>query len=396
MLTLQVLFWLSVGLIGYAYIGYPVALALLTRFWPKPVRPMVMHMAPEDWPKVSLIIAAYKEQALILHRIQNALQMDYPADRLEILIGVDGEEDLTGDLVRTVDDPRVKLLQFPQRRGKPSVLNDCVTVASGNLIAFSDANTFWEPDALKKLVRHFQQENIGGVCGQLILTDAKTGKNADGLYWKYENILKRWEGRIGALLGFNGAIYLIRSELWESIPPQTIVDDFLIGMRIHVRGQRLVFEEQAIAHEETAPTIQAEFHRRTRIGAGGFQSLVWLTPLLKPRYGQIAFAFWSHKVLRWFCPLLMLIVLVMNIVLAATGPAFYSWLLAGQAVFYTVAYSARFFPGNGAPTKLVRLASMFVGMNAALAVGFWRWFRNQQKGTWVRTERSEERVGVKN
>ncbi len=391
MLTMQVLFWVSCGLIGYTYLGYPVLLSLIARFWPNRFEQPSTQVSPRDWPMVSLIISAYKEQALILHRINNALQMDYPADRLEILIGVDGEEDLTGELVRTVNDSRVKLMQFPQRRGKPSVLNDCIAAATGELIAFSDANTFWEPDALKKQVRHFVSEQVGGVCGQLILTDATTGKNADGLYWKYENCLKRWEGRIGALLGFNGAIYVIRRELWESIPSQTIVDDFLIGMRIHRQHRTLVFEEQATANEETAPSVQAEFHRRTRIGAGGFQSLMWLAGLLSPRYGQVAFAFWSHKVLRWLCPLFMLIAFGTNLFLAVTGSSLYCWLLVAQLAFYSIAYSSRFIPGNGAPEKLVRLTSMFVGMNAALAVGFWRWAANQQKGTWTRTERSQEK-----
>ncbi len=390
MLLLQVLFWTACGLVVYGYLGYPIVLGTLARFWPNPAPVDVSKRAPEDWPQVSLIIAAYKEQTLILQRIENALRMDYPADRLEILIGVDGNEDLTGDLVRTVDDPRVKRMQFPQRRGKPSVLNDCAASATGELIAFSDANTFWEPDALKKLVAHFAHPKVGGVCGQLILTDAATGKNVDGLYWKLENKLKNWEGRIGALLGFNGAIYVIAARHWEPIPPQTIVDDFLIGMRIYRGGQTLVYEKEAIAHEETAPSIQAEFQRRTRIGAGGFQSLCWLADLLSPVYGTLSLAFWSHKVIRWACPLFMLVALVTNIALAVNGSPLYLGLLAAQTLFYGLAIFSRHLSGNRAAAKLLRLISMFVDMNIALAIGFWRWFSQRQKGTWARTERSQE------
>lgn len=390
MLALQIAFWTACGFVLYGYVGYPILLGLLAKFRKPQSVPDLVARSPEDWPRVSLIIAAYKEEAMILQRIANALQMDYPADRLEILIGVDGNEDLTGELVGTVDDSRVKLHQFPQRRGKPSVLNDCAAMATGELIAFSDANTFWEPNALKLLVRHFQNASVGGVCGQLILTDATTGKNSDGLYWKYENCLKRWEGRIGALLGFNGAIYVIQKSLWQPIPAQTIVDDFLIGMQIYLQDKTLVFEENAIANEETAPSIHAEFQRRARIGAGGFQSLCWLSSLLNPKYGSVAFAYWSHKVVRWVCPFMMFVALVTNVALVAQGQTGYEWLLLAQGLFYSIACLGRFLPGNGASVRLVRLSSMFVSMNAALAVGFWRWISKRQKGTWARTARSVE------
>lgn len=381
----------AIGLIVYAYAVYPLAIALLARR--RHTRPAgnsvdAVTRRPEDWPFVSLIIAAYKEEGIILQRLNNALFMDYPADRLEIIIGCDGNEDRTGDLVRTVGDARIRLLQFPARRGKPSVLNDCVAAARGDVLAFSDANTFWDRDALKQLVRHFQEERVGGVCGQLILTDPETGANVDGVYWKYENFLKRCEGKIGALLGFNGAIYAIRRELWEPIPAHSIVDDFLIGMRIYLRQRTLVFEENAVANEESAPSMQAEFHRRARIGAGGFQSLGWLLPLLHPRYGAVAFAFWSHKVLRWFCPALMLAALGANLVLVARPP--YAALLAGQVLFYGLALAGSRLPGNRLAGRVARLCSMFVGMNAALAVGFWRWASKSQSGAWKRTARSGE------
>ncbi|WP_437203058.1 glycosyltransferase family 2 protein [Planctomicrobium sp. SH664] len=386
---MQILFWASVGLILYSYALYPLGLGLAARLAGRRLNRSVTARSPGDWPFVTLIIAAYKEEGMILQRVANALQMDYPADRLEILIGCDGQEDLTGELVKTVNDSRVRLLQFPQRRGKPSVLNDCMSEARGEIVAFSDANTFWDRDALKRIVAHFDDPQVGGVCGQLYLTDPETGANVDGAYWKYENFLKRNEGKLGALLGFNGAIYCIRRELWEPIPPQSIVDDFLIGMRIYGKGRQLVFDEDAVAHEETAPTMGAEFHRRARIGAGGFQSLCWLWQMLSPAYGMVSVAFWSHKVLRWCCPLFMAIALLSNLVLAS-GSSWYFALLLGQLVFYAVAGLAHIVPGNGASVRLLKLTSMFVGMNAALAVGFWRWATRRQSGKWKRTARSTE------
>lgn len=388
MTGLQFIFWISAGLIGYAYLGYPVVIGILAKISRPRKLQAIRKRMDNGLPFVSLIIAAYKEESVILERVSNALLMDYPADKLEIIIGCDGDEDATGELVKTVEDSRVRLLQFEQRRGKPSVLNDCVSAARGDIIAFSDANTFWNRDSLLRLVAHFRDARVGGVCGQLLLTDPHTGENVDGLYWKYENFLKRCEGTVGALLGFNGAIYAIRRNLWTSIPARTIVDDFLIGMRIHQRRQQVVFEEQAIAHEETAPSIAAEFQRRARIGAGGFQSLCWLLPLLSPLYGRLAFAFWSHKVLRWLCPALMVIAFVTNLLLVPQP--FYAVLLCGQILFYSIAYAGRSLPGRGPASRLVKLSAMFVDMNAALAVGFYRWAGRNQSGAWKRTARSTE------
>jgi len=443
---IEITFWAAIGLMAYAYLGYPILIGLLSRCLPQ--RPATLLRAANKTsqaaeipfprasslqvllgvlsreqnlpnkrnspftskfaassvtgsksvasqpmtglPFVSLIIAAYQEESVILQRIQNALQMNYPADKIEILIGCDGNEDATGQLVSTVQDSRVRLLQFEKRRGKPSVLNDCVAAARGEVIAFSDANTFWNRDALLHLVSHFRHPRTGGVCGQLFIVDPVTGDNVDGLYWKYENFLKRCEGRLGALLGFNGAIYAIRKQLWQPIPPQTIVDDFLVGMRIHQQGQRIVFDAAAIAHEESAPSMAAEFHRRARIGAGGFQSLCWLLPLLSPHYGSVAFAFWSHKVLRWLCPMLMLVALGTN--LALISQPLYAALFGCQTLFYLGAVMGHYSGGQGVSAKVLRLFSLFVSMNAALAVGFYRWAGRTQSGAWKRTARTQELI----
>lgn len=396
MITLEILCWVSIGLILYSYVVYPVLLGIVSRIAVARKKAVAGRstqvdqdlQAAEDWPMVSLVIAAYREEQVIADRVQNALNLDYPADRFEVLIGVDGQEDSTGELVAkaALRDSRVRLLQYPQRRGKASVLNDSIPQAVGQIVCLSDANTFWDRDALKKMVCHFSDPRVGGVCGRLILTDASGGENVDGLYWKYENWLKEKEGDMGALLGANGAIYAIRKSLYEPIPAHTIVDDFLIGMRIHQAGHQFLYDKSAIAREETAPTIRDEFQRRTRIGAGNFQSLGWLSGLLWPAYGLVSWAFWSHKVLRWICPALMVVALVANFILA--DQPIYRGLLVAQSAFYGLALLGSLWkiPGKfGSPT---RLAWMFVMMNVALGFGFHRWLFKTQKGTWKRTERS--------
>ena len=336
---------------------------------------------------VSLIIAAYKEEKVILPRLVNATLLDYPPDRLEIIVGVDGKEDTTGELVSEFSDSRVRLLQYPVRRGKASVLNDTVPQARGEIVIFSDANTMTQPDSIKQLVRHFNDERVGAVCGKLELIDPASGQNVDGVYWKYENFLKRCEGRLNGLLGVNGGIYALRKELYEPIPTNAIVDDFLIGMRVHLRGRRLVYDPSAVALEETPDTIGQEFQRRSRIGAGGFQSLQWLWPLLNPLRGWIAFTFWSHKIARWLCPLLMIGALVANVGLMSQP--LYRSLLIAQEAFYLVAVIGKVWLTDNRLPRSLRLPAMFVSMNVALLAGLWRSLRGIRGGTWKRTERTQ-------
>lgn len=391
---LELVLWVSLGTVAYVYLIYPVLVAMLacltSRRSSRDPGTMedVFGKAIEHWPIVTLIIAAYREESVILQRLQNALLLDYPADRLEIIVGCDGREDLTGELARTCDDSRITVLEFEQRRGKASVLNDCVATARGEIVVLSDANTMMEPQSVRRLVRHFGNGRIGGACGKLILTDPLTGQNVDGVYWRYENFLKRCEAKCGVLLGFNGALYAIRKSLFQQLPAETLVDDFIVGMRIYLQGRNLVYDSTAVAREETPALISSEFQRRVRIGAGGFQSLRLLWRLLTPQHGRLAWAFWSHKVLRWVCPLFLLTAMAANLALASSS--IYLQLLLLQASFYAIAACGLWWGACGRLAKPVRIAALFVSMNAALLVGAWRWIRGTQGAQWKRTERADE------
>ncbi|MFK7778904.1 MAG: glycosyltransferase family 2 protein [Gimesia sp.] len=391
---IEISFWTSISLIVFSYAGYPLITWILSR----KKRQSNSNQLLEDkisadassLPFVSIVIAAYREESVILERLNNLAKLDYPSDKLEILIGCDGNLDLTGELVKSYDHERIRLIQFEQRRGKSSVLNDCVPIANGEIIVFSDANTQMDPLCIKQLVKHFQNESIGCVCGQLILEDTVSGQNVDGLYWKYENFLKNCESQLGAVLGVNGAIYALRKNLYKAIPPHVINDDFMIGMQVHLAGYQLVYEAAAFAVEESAPSIQAEFQRRTRIGTGAFQSLRYLKGLLNPKYGYIAFAFWSHKVLRWFCPVFMFIALLTNIFLFAHP--FYQATMLAQETFYLMALIGIHFVHGERKIKLFRIPGMFVQMNYALVIGLFRCLFLKQNGTWERTDRGPSNV----
>jgi cellulose synthase/poly-beta-1,6-N-acetylglucosamine synthase-like glycosyltransferase len=384
-------FWLSVAFAWYAYVGYPLVLWLLARWFGR--RRQAPAPADSELPTLTLLIAAYNEQAEIGRRIQSALQMDYPADKLEIVVASDGSTDATPAIVRRFASRGVRLLHYPRRRGKAAVLNSAFEEVKGQVVLLSDANTYIDPDAPRRIARWFQDPGVGVVCGRLVLTDPVSGGNVDSLYWKYETFLKQCEGQLGALLGANGGIYSIRRELFAPIPEATIVDDFVIPLLARLRsGCAIVYDRRAVAREETPPTIGSEFHRRSRIGAGGFQSLGLLWELLHPRHGWVAFTFWSHKVCRWLCPFFLVGLLASNLLLWERP--FYRWALAAQAGFYLASILAAFVPGRTKVLKALRLATMFTGMNAALLLGFWRWLWGNQGAAWKRTMRLAEAEGA--
>lgn len=379
-------FWLCAAGVAYSYLLYPAFLYLAARLFGRSDAPP--PSCPDaDLPRLSLLVAAHNEEAVIDGRVRNALALDYPREKLEIVIASDGSEDRTAEIVRRYADRGVRLLDFPNRRGKATVLNDAMGQLTGQIVLLSDANTDTDPDAARKLARWFADPAIGAACGRLVLTDPASGKNVDSLYWRYETFLKRQESRLGALLGSNGAIYAIRRELLRPIPNATIIDDFVIPLLAKQRsGCRLIYDCSAVAREESAPDIATEFRRRSRIGAGGWQAIGMLWRLLNPMRGWIAFTFFSHKILRWLCPFFLLLMVVTSA--ALWNRPLYRWLLVAQAAFYLAALLGRHVPRGVPLAKFLRLANMFASMNAALLVGFFRWVSGPQTGIWRPTRRA--------
>ncbi len=386
-----VVFWICCALVAYAYFIYPLLIWCFGRLFARRKPPAPADGA--DYPTVTLLIAAYNEEAVIEARIQNALSLDYPKDKLEIIVAADGCTDGTTDIVRRFADDGVRLVESPQRRGKAAALNATFKHITGDIVILSDANTHTEPDAAKMLVRWFRDPKVGVVCGRLVLTDRQTGRNADSLYWRYETFIKRSEGKLGALLGANGAIYAIRRDVYTPINDDTLVDDLVIPLLARLRtGCQVVYESDAVAHEETAMHLSCEFQRRSRIGAGGFQTMTRLWRLLDPRQGWVAFTFCSHKVIRWLGPFLLIGAIVSNLLL--WNVPFYQLMLIAQIGFYLIAFLGAYVPPRIRILKPLWLTTMFAGMNMALLFGFWRWLTGQQKAAWRRTARLAELTAV--
>ncbi len=370
---LQAVFWSSVLLLGYANVGYPVLLFAWARLRPRP------FLKGNRKPTVTVVIAAHNEALLIEARLANLLSSDYPKDRLDILLGLDGCTDKTADRARALGATAVSVIEFDERRGKPSVLNALVPLATGEVVVFGDARQRYSAEAIGALVAPFADPLVGAVTGDLILTegDGRPLEQGLGLYWRCEKSIRRNESRVGSVVGVTGAIYAIRRELFEALPPDTILDDVLVPMRIARRGYRVVFEPFARAYDGAPSSLSGEFARKVRTISGNFQLFAreaWLLGPGNPLLLQTV----SHKALRLLTPALLLLAFVTNLLLL--DRALFQFILLAQFAFYLVAsfgHALRHLkiPGLAVPYVVCMLAS-------ATTMAFFRHLAGQQKVTW--------------
>jgi cellulose synthase/poly-beta-1,6-N-acetylglucosamine synthase-like glycosyltransferase len=393
MTAVLLLFWTSLGCIAYTYAGYPLVLMVISGV--RQLRTDWRHVSTgrtrrvarsQALPRVAVLVAAFNEERHIEQRIRNVLEQDYPADRLRIYVGSDCSSDRTGELVRSFNTERLTFADFKDRRGKPSVINDLAAMATEEILVLTDANTFFAPDTVSNLVRHFDEPDVGCVCGELRLVGGSDKvENQDHIYWRYERLLKFFESRIDALLGANGGVYALRRTDYTPIPARTIVDDFWISMEIIESGRRCVYDPEAVATEEIPARIGDEFRRRVRIGIGNYQAFVRFTRMLDPRRGWVALSFLSHKCMRWLVPHFMLTALACNVLLLDRG--LYAALFIGQLLFYLGAWVGWRYAQNGMAPKLLRIPLFFVSMNLGLLVGFWKFATGGVSGVWARSAR---------
>ena len=384
---LMYLFWIGIFLIFYTYIGYPLVLIVLNKIF------LNVSKADKDTaaylPGVSLLITAYNEEECIGDKIENSLQLDYPSDKLEIWIASDGSTDKTNEIVKTFmqENKRIHLLEF-KRSGKSVVLNKAMPSLQNDIVVFSDANTEYASDAIKKLVRHFPDTRLGCVCGRLIYRnpgEVISGKG-ESFYWEYETILKKMESKLGYVAGANGAIYAIRRSLFTPLPPGTINDDFEISMQIVKRGYRCIYEENAFAYEDVALTMESEFKRHVRDSGGHYIAVMHLLGLLNPFTGIRSFIYWSHRILRWFVPFVLIIIFILNGMLINHFCFKTTFIL--QVAFYVLVIIGFFNLNSKRLSFLMYIPFYFCNLNFALLVGFFKAVSGMQKTTWERTERS--------
>ena len=381
----------ALGVLVYTYLGYPVLLWIVSR-----LRTPLTTVSgePTCWPTVTVIVSAHNEEAVISRRIQNLLEQNYPQECLQILIGSDGSTDGTHEAVARYRFAKVKLAAFSDRRGKASVLNDLAAMATGEYLVFTDAATVFYPDSIRQLMTGFYRYPTAAVIGgELELRSPERSGNADGLYWRYEMFLKMNESHVGAGLGVSGAIYAIRRKDYQSLPPQTMADDFLEPMLIRLRTKGdVVLHPRARAWQVTPVRVADEFHRRVRTGGGIFHVLLETWRLLLPQWGTVSWAYWSHKTLRLLGPWILLTALIGNLWMLNHWA--YQVLFMLQASVYGLGMTAgkvRVIPVVG---KVAGAARYFLVLNAALAVGCLKFMFGMARPTWDRTQRPSEPVGV--
>ena len=341
---MEALFWLSIGLIAYVYVGYPAVLRVWSMLVAKggPDDASVRRWSPDDVPGVSVVIAARNEARRLPARIDNLLASDYPLDRLQIIVASDGSTDHTADALAPYAS-RIDVLMMPPR-GKAAALNAAVAKAQHPILVFADARQRFAPDAIRRLVRHFHRLSIGAVSGELVLDceradvvgPASTIGDGVGAYWKYEKWLRRHEAMVGSTLGVTGAIYAMRRSLWRPLPDDTILDDVLGPMRIVLQGYRVIFDHTAQAFDETARDAAVETRRKVRTLAGNFQLLALEPRLLVPGVNPVWFQLMSHKVGRLLVPYALAAAFVSSAWLAPAS-WIYATAAAGQVAFYALA-----------------------------------------------------------
>ncbi|MEW6359078.1 MAG: glycosyltransferase family 2 protein [Planctomycetota bacterium] len=332
-------------------------------------------------PQVSILIAAYNEESVIRNRIQNALDLDYPADRINIVVGSDGCSDRTDDEVKSISDPRVRLLSYPDRGGKASALNRCVPETECEIVVFTDANTFFERDALRALVRPFADERVGGVCGRLRMrSHGQVIGGANALHRSYEDFLKSKESAIHSCTGANGAIYAVRKEAYPFPDPDSVTEDFAITLQLVKDGWRVVFADDAVAYEESLGDVRRLLRQKSRIAAGTFQTLWRFRSLLMPARSPIAWQLFSHKLLRHLSPFFLLGAFVTSALLI--GDRLYGVLFGAQVCFYAAAIGAWLLDAAHLPCGLLKIPYFFCFINLAALLGFVKFVFGRQRVTW--------------
>lgn len=374
-----VAFWSSVACLAYVYGGFALLVAAVGF-----LRRRAVRSGPVT-PTVSLIIAAYNEEEVIGERLDNALAMDYPADRLEIIVAADGCTDGTERIVDRYRERGVRLLSLP-RQGKIPALNTAATVATGDVLVFSDANVMCHPQAVRALAGNFADPSVGGVAGQTtyeLEAGSESSSKGESLYWNYDTRLKRLESETGSIVAAHGGLYAIRRRLYQPVTDPAVTDDFAISTAVVEQGYRLVFEPAARGVEFAVPEAQREFRRRVRLMTRGLRGVVLRRRLLNPlHYGFYAVVLFSHKVLRRLAPVPLAVIAATSLYLAPFN-AFYLAAAAAQGLFYSLAVLGLLLRrGPFGRTKILYVPFYYCMANAACVMALVQLVRGQRIALW--------------
>jgi cellulose synthase/poly-beta-1,6-N-acetylglucosamine synthase-like glycosyltransferase len=372
---MRAVFWASLLVVAYTYAGYPLLVWLAARLFGR-------APASEDvTPPVSLLIPAYNEERYLEEKLRNSTRLDYPPDRLEIVVASDGSTDRTNAIAESFRARGVRLVVHPHM-GKSRLLTRTVPQLRGAVLVFSDASIELAPDALRKLVRHFADPRVGCVSGSYRLkASVDLRSEGEGGYWRYESFIKRQQSRLHSVLGAHGPLYAIRAPLFTPLADHEINDDYLIPMRVVAQGYRAIYDPEVLTYDWDLVSMEGEFARRRRIASGNCQQIVELRHMLHPRFGWTAWSLLSHKVLRMLAPLFLVLLLPASLALPWPWGAGFAAL---QALFYLAAAAGYVSQRMGAHNRWLAAPFYFCMGNAALAAGLFRYCFSRNRYSWER------------
>ena len=392
--TLKIIFFTSLFIVFYAYLGYGILLFILIRiknFFLKKENKFDYELLPE----VTFMVAAFNEEVCINEKIKNSFEFEYPKNKIKFFFVTDGSNDRTPDIVKNYPNPEgfdLQLFHQPERKGKIAAVERVMKFVKTPFIIFSDANTTVNPKAIKNIVRHYKNEKVGAVAGEkrISLDDLGAANEAgENLYWKYENNLKKWDSEFHSVIGAAGELFSIRTELFHPMPSDTIIEDFVMTMRIASKGYKVVYEPKARALETASASVQEELKRKIRIAAGGIQAIGRLSSILLPfKNPVLTFQYISHRVLRWtLAPLALPFLLIINTYLAIQGEYLFNAILFCQITFYFMAFLGYILEKQKLKFKAFFVPYYFCVMNYAMYKGFFRFIGGKQSVLWERAKR---------
>jgi cellulose synthase/poly-beta-1,6-N-acetylglucosamine synthase-like glycosyltransferase len=389
-MTWVILFWISVFLILQSYIIYPLLLQLLSL---NKKDNEIFFSRDEQLPFVSVILSVYNEENIIIEKLRSIFNTDYPEDRFELLAGSDGSTDKTNSILKlySAEYSSLRFFPFDERKGKGQVINRLRREAKGEILLFTDAQVMFTPALIFCLTRHFKNKSIGLVGANIVnkKIDSSGISRQEWSFMSREIRLKHMEGKVwGTMNGAYGACYAMRNELFTPVPEGYSVDDFFITMKVLEKKYKCILDLEAVGYENVPNRIREEFRRRIRISAGNFKNLVYFYKLLWPPFTGLSFSFLSHKVLRWICPFLLILVIIANIFLYNVHP-FYKVTLYTQAILMVIPFIDHLLRKIGLHIVILRFITHFYTMNLALLTGFLKFIKGSETEIWQPTQRAE-------
>lgn len=390
MKELEISFWIVFGIIFYTYLGYGIVLFILLKIKRLFKRKQNIVLQENELPDVTLLIAAYNEEDYVKQKVENTRSLNYPPHKLHQMWVTDGSNDETPVLLAEYKD--IIVLHKPERAGKIAAMNRAVKFVDTPIVVFSDANTLLGKDSIRRIAEMFADPKVGCVSGEKRIFNADTeaaSAAGEGMYWKYESTLKRWDAELYSAVGAAGELFAIRTELFNEVEPDTLLDDFIISLRVAMRGYKIDYDPDAYAIETASANVKEELKRKIRIAAGGIQSVIRLYPLLNFfKYGILSFQYISHRVLRWtITPLALVALLILNAILIPLSD-FYFTIFVLQLIFYFSALLGWVLENKKLKVKILFIPYYFFIMNYAVFMGFGRFIKKSQSVNWERAKRA--------